>query len=237
MKPEPAFFFPPFHLDLVNAQLWRGPQLLPLRPKTFAVLCCLVEHASVLVTKEELLKAVWPATHGAEGLPKKSIHELRKVLGDDAATPRFIETVARRGWRFIAPLATAPRQSLESRVQRLASKNSSPPLSDVQTLDPRRQTLDGPLVGREAELAQLHGWLERALGGERQVVFVTGEPGIGKTAVVDAFLQSLESKGQGLESRVPSLEPRVRTLKQILPCERMFLPTATPTGMRRIRPV
>jgi len=51
--------------------------------------------------------------------------------------------------------------------------------------------------GREAELRQLHKWLEKALSGERQLVFVTGEPGIGKTTVVDAFLQSL-----GLASRV-----------------------------------
>jgi len=48
-------------------------------------------------------------------------------------------------------------------------------------------------VGRETELAQLHQWLDKALQGERQVVFVTGEPGIGKTTLVDAFLQSLES--------------------------------------------
>ena len=50
------------------------------------------------------------------------------------------------------------------------------------------------LVGREAELAHLHRWLDKAVNGQRQVVFVTGEPGIGKTALVEAFLRSLESR-------------------------------------------
>ena len=51
-------------------------------------------------------------------------------------------------------------------------------------------------MGREAELAQLHGWLDKALSGERQIVFVTGEPGIGKTTVVEAFLDQLAADGQ-----------------------------------------
>jgi Cdc6-like AAA superfamily ATPase len=51
------------------------------------------------------------------------------------------------------------------------------------------------LVGREAELAQLRRWLEKALQGERQVVFVTGEPGIGKTTVVEAFLLGVRDWG------------------------------------------
>src|SRR5439155_14250614 len=52
------------------------------------------------------------------------------------------------------------------------------------------------IMGREAELGQLHRWLEKALAGERQLVFVTGEPGIGKTTLVDAFLESLAARGQ-----------------------------------------
>lgn len=51
--------FPPFRLDAVNARLWREGEVVPLRPKTFDVLCCLVERAGQLVTKEEILSAVW----------------------------------------------------------------------------------------------------------------------------------------------------------------------------------
>src|SRR6266849_1216802 len=99
-------FFPPFRLDVLNQQLWHEEELLPLRPKTFAVLRYLVEHAGRLVAREELIKAIWPDTHGAEKGPKRCILELRAALGDRADDPRFIETVGRRGYRFIAPLIT-----------------------------------------------------------------------------------------------------------------------------------
>src|SRR5712692_438959 len=107
MPSEPHFFFPPFHLDPVNEQLWRGAQLLLLRPKTFAVLRYLVVHAGRLLTRDELCQAVWPDTHGSERAPKHCIRELRDILGDRVEAPRFIETLGRRGWRFIAPLTSA----------------------------------------------------------------------------------------------------------------------------------
>jgi predicted ATPase len=70
------------------------------------------------------------------------------------------------------------------------------------------------LVGRERELAQLHSWFDKALSGERQLVFVTGEAGIGKTTLVDAFLQSLESENQKpLLSEVRTRDP-IGTLRQ-----------------------
>ena len=123
------------------------------------------------MTKEELIRAVWPSTSGSEALPKGCIRELRRTLGDDRAAPRFIESMGRRGYRFIAPVAAAARP------------------------DPGLRTPGVLLVGREAELGQLQRWQEKALGGERQVVFVTGEPGIGKTTVVDAFLQQVAETG------------------------------------------
>ncbi len=107
MTVEPSILFPPFHLDPVNAQLWRGTQALELRPKSFAVLQYLLEHSGQLVTKEELLNAVWPGTYVSEALVKDSILEIRKVLGDDPRAPQFIETVHRRGYRFIAAVQNA----------------------------------------------------------------------------------------------------------------------------------
>lgn len=96
-----ALFFPPFRLDLANEQVWRGTHLLAVRPKTFAVLRYLVEHPHRLVIREELCQAVWPKTVGSERAPKQCIRELRQILGETTARPRFIETIARRGWRFI----------------------------------------------------------------------------------------------------------------------------------------
>jgi DNA-binding winged helix-turn-helix (wHTH) protein/predicted ATPase len=172
--------------------VWQGEHLLTLTPKAFVVLHYLNDHAGQLITKDELIRSVWADTVVTDGALVACICELRKALHDDAHHPQYIETVHRRGYRFIAPLTTPPHPSLESRVQSLGSKEHGEDLS-VQTLDSRRQTLDVPLVGREAELAQLHGWLDKALSGERQLVFVTGEAGIGKTTLVEKFLFGVRS--------------------------------------------
>jgi DNA-binding winged helix-turn-helix (wHTH) protein len=103
---EPHRLFPPFRLDLVNAQLWRGDQEIRLRRKTFDVLRYLVDHPGQLVTKEALLDAVWAEVTVSDSMPAICVTELRKALGDEASIPRFIETVHRRGYRFIAKVRT-----------------------------------------------------------------------------------------------------------------------------------
>src|SRR5262249_2830003 len=97
--------FPPFRLDTVNQCLWRRRAAAPaarllLTPKAFAVLRYLVEHAGQLVTQEALLAAVWPDTYIKPEVLKNRIFEIRSALGDRPKTPRFIETLARRGYRF-----------------------------------------------------------------------------------------------------------------------------------------
>ena len=105
--PEPqCLVFGPFRLDRHDERLWRGSEVIPLPPKTFAVLCCLVTQAGQLVTKEALLEAVWPETVVSEAVVTVAMRTLRGVLGDQARTPRFIETVHGRGYRFIAPVST-----------------------------------------------------------------------------------------------------------------------------------
>jgi class 3 adenylate cyclase/tetratricopeptide (TPR) repeat protein len=106
MPPEPDLVFPPFRLDLEHEQLWRGTDQVPLRPKAFAVLHYLAAHAPRLVTAADLLQAVWKDAYVSEGLLRGYIRELRAVLGDEAQAPRFIATVVRRGWRFLAPMTT-----------------------------------------------------------------------------------------------------------------------------------
>src|SRR5262245_44988016 len=193
-----AFVFPPFRLDCVNECLWRGAQPIPLRGKTFAVLRCLLESPGQLVTKATLFAAVWPDTYANEGALTICIGELRKALGDSAQQPQFIETVHRRGYRFIAPLSTTQ-----------AVRSAQFGVRSPQTPAPNTHHPAPTLVGREAELAQLHRWWAKALAGERQIVFVSGEAGIGKTSVVETFLQSLEAAGQSLAFRgqCPASEP------------------------------
>src|SRR5215471_837145 len=107
MDIPPSHYFPPFRLELGNDQLWKEDQTVPLRRKTLAVLRYLVDHPGQLVTKEHLLAAVWTGTYVEEGTLPICIAELRKALGDNAKTPRFIETVHGRGYRFIGQVVTS----------------------------------------------------------------------------------------------------------------------------------
>jgi DNA-binding winged helix-turn-helix (wHTH) protein/tetratricopeptide (TPR) repeat protein len=165
--------FGPFRLDLRNERLWRGADELVLRPKTFAVLSHLVKHAGDLALKDELLQAVWPGVAVSEAVLTVCIGEIRQALGDDSHAPRYVETMHRRGYRFIAPVAWS-RGHERPAAAPAASRRAGP--------DP------GSLVGREGELSRLERCLDAAQRGERGVAFVTGEAGIGKSTLVDAFL-------------------------------------------------
>jgi TolB-like protein/Tfp pilus assembly protein PilF len=108
-RQEPrVFHFGPFRLDGRNAQLWRGEEVLRLTNKALAVLCYLVEHGGQLVTKDELFAAVWPGVVVSDSALVACIGELRRALGDERRTPRFIETVQGRGYRFLPSITTQP---------------------------------------------------------------------------------------------------------------------------------
>jgi DNA-binding winged helix-turn-helix (wHTH) protein/predicted ATPase len=164
-----------FRFDPNNQCLWREGKMLPLRPKVFAVLQCLLAKAGQMVSKAELLKAGWPGTVVGDAVLTVCIQEIRELLGDNATTPRFIVTVHRRGYRFIAAITAVP--SSEFRVP------SSPPLPA-----PSPQRPAPTLVGRSPELQRMDACLTAALHGQRQLMFVSGEAGIGKTALIDTFV-------------------------------------------------
>src|SRR6266511_2881071 len=104
MPASPQWRFDRFRLDPDHACLWCEAQAMALPPKAFAVLHYLVTHPDRLVPKDELLDAVWPDTAVSEAVVRVAIGALRKVLGDTAQPPRFIATVPRRGYRFLAPV-------------------------------------------------------------------------------------------------------------------------------------
>jgi DNA-binding winged helix-turn-helix (wHTH) protein/predicted ATPase len=162
--------FGPYRLD-PRRGLWRGRREVKLAPKALVLLRFLLERAGDVLTKEEVFRAVWPDTAVSDGALTSCVRELRRALRDDARQPQYIETLHRRGYRFVA------------RVLSSAAPTPGPSPSLVDRSTPTT------LVGREPELSQLHQWLAEAAGGERQIVFVTGEPGIGKTTLAEAFLR------------------------------------------------
>jgi len=96
--------FQSFRLDTANQCLWRGHKRVPIPPKAYDVLRYLVENPGRLVTQDELLEAVWPETYVNPEILRKYILDIRKILGDRSDKPVFIETVTKRGYRFIAPV-------------------------------------------------------------------------------------------------------------------------------------
>jgi pimeloyl-ACP methyl ester carboxylesterase/DNA-binding winged helix-turn-helix (wHTH) protein len=107
----PSVGFPPFRLDYANECLWRAGTRIDLTPKAYAVLTELIAAGGELVTKDRLLDAVWPETFVGDAVLKVCVGQIRQALGDPCRSPRFIETVHRRGYRFIAPLESAVREA------------------------------------------------------------------------------------------------------------------------------
>ena len=118
---EPSYRFGPFLVDRLRYRVLRDDAVLPLTPKLLDLLLHLVEHAGTLMTKEQLLDALWPGANVTDNALAQAVSELRVALGDEAGTPRFIKTVARRGYRFIAP------------VQRIDASDGAQPARPVAT--------------------------------------------------------------------------------------------------------
>src|SRR5262245_48655191 len=96
--------FKPFALDAASRTLFKNNEIVHLTPKAVETLLVLVQHRVQVVEKEQMLKKVWPDSFVEEGSLSRNIHELRKALGDDSSEPSYIETIPKRGYRFLAPL-------------------------------------------------------------------------------------------------------------------------------------
>lgn len=164
-----------FRLDTSNECLWRDGVQISLPPRPFMVLRHLVENPGRLISHDELLDALWPETYVQPQVLRTYMLELRKVLGDDAAQPQFIQTLPKRGYCFVARV----------------SECDGTDRGAVREVREDYQNARG-IVGREEELSRLEAQVRLMEGGQRRIVFVTGEAGIGKTALVDSFCRQLD---------------------------------------------
>jgi len=177
--------FPPFRLDPVNRCLWRGEARIELAPKVFAVLDHLVANPGRLISQSELLESLWPETYVQPEVLRKYILELRKTLGDRPKDPLFIETLPKRGYRFVAPVS-------DSVGQVPAAHPPAPPAPPAPPLATEDHADAKVPIGRSGSLADLESRLDLARRGQRQIVFVTGEAGIGKSTLIAAFQHRLD---------------------------------------------
>jgi predicted ATPase/DNA-binding winged helix-turn-helix (wHTH) protein len=155
--------FGPFSLEREPARLMRGEDVVKLRPKSLDVLCYLAQRPGQLVGKQELLARVWTGRVITDTGLRICIGEIRAALGDDADAPHYLETMVGQGYRF-----------LQGTGGKAPDPNST-----------------GPIVGREAELRRLDELSQLAAAGHTQLVLLAGEPGIGKTTMVELFLDRI----------------------------------------------
>ena len=166
-------------LDTDRYELRRAGTRCPVQPQVFDVLAYLAANPDRVVTREELLAQVWGHSYVSEATLSSRIMAARKAIGDDGRAQAMIRTVRGRGYRFVAPAyvahPVAPGGDAHARV--------------------------APLVGRDAERAELDRVLGEALDGQRRLVLVTGEAGIGKTALVEAFAAGAADRVEVLTGR------------------------------------
>ena len=157
--------FGPYRLDRARGCLWRGEQIVTLRRKSWETLLYLADRPGTLVTNEALHNAVW---RGVAITPKtltNVIAEIRRALGDNPEAPLYIETVHRRGYRFLPTVASSPA--------------------------PVDERVDSDFIGRADELRAIREVWQQVLRGSRQTVFLCGEAGIGKSTLIDRALSTL----------------------------------------------
>lgn len=205
--------FGPYRVDREQRVLTKGSDVTPLAPKVFDTLLVLVESGGRILEKENLLKKVWPDAFVEEGSLARNISTLRKALGESPHDQKYIVTVPKRGYRFVAKVIAGEAPSKlgggleDSQVSLsrediiwkgrtdLGSTDASSNLSEGRAEGPAEAMAlcrePDTFVGRERETRRLGEHFQRMLGGVGNLVFLTGEAGIGKSALAEEFMRSV----------------------------------------------
>lgn len=190
-----VYRFGQFELDLPLYELRRAGEACPLEPQVFDVLAYLVRRQDRLVSKEELLDAVWGHRYVTQASLTSRIMAARKALGDTGQQQRFIRTVRGRGYRFVAAVEERPGEAGSAGVPArpgtsaaLLLRRQDPASTRPMTARDEAQGSRQSTADSDAELAQFRRYLDQALSGSSQVVLVTGESGPGKSALIEALL-------------------------------------------------
>ena len=175
MPTAAAYRFGPFVVDGGAYRLIKDGEIVPLSPKIIDLLLFLAARPSVLVSKDELFNALWPDVAVTDNALTQAISELRQALGDDAASPRYVQTVARRGYRFISP------------VEPMAPLTSPPPPAVEAAYSPMLAVLDFENVTGDQGLAWLSSGIAETVTNDLRVAVPRI---IDRVRVIEAVRQS-----------------------------------------------
>lgn len=173
------YAFDEYELDTALFELRCDGSPVALEPQVFSVLAYLVEHHDRVVTKTELFDHVWGDRFISEAALTSRLMAARKALRDSGQEQRYIKTIHGRGYRFVGNVV----------IPAVASPQRPAPQPDAKPSLAASALRTAP--GRERELTHLRECLDAARAGVRSLVFVTGEAGLGKSTLIDAFLSSL----------------------------------------------
>lgn len=217
--------FPPYELDLTEEVLLYNNEAVSLRKKSFGVLSVLVQQRGQLVTVETLMDRVWVNVVVSPQVVKNCVMEVRQALGDHPREARYIQTVHGRGYRFIADTKVIDENSSTAPLEGQASG----------------------LVERQDSLQHLADLKREAFTGKRKLVFVAGEAGIGKSALLDTFCRielegeiALVGRGQcvqlfgGQDPFMPVIEALSEACKSKVADTAAFLQKFAPNWLARL---
>lgn len=177
--------FGDFQLDDQLFELRKGREIVPIQPKAFDILRCLLEKQDVVVSRAELMAKVWPGVVVTNDSLAQAIMAARDAIGDDGDEPTFIHTVRGRGYRFVGRVeAVAHAERAEASAG--ASANYAP----------------SSLIGRTASLTSLCEALDDARLGRGGICLVTGDTGVGKTRLIE----ELSAIAEGVRSVLVSCD-------------------------------
>lgn len=211
MQNQNRFYeFANFRIDVAKHRLLKDGNPLPVTPKAVEILLLLAHNSGRVVEKDELMAAIWPDTVVEESNLTQTVYVLRKVLGQDANGEKFIQTIPKRGYRFLHELRAVP----EEIVPTIAQRTTSPPVPAVPTVI-AHEKLD---PARQAPLPETHGPQDRSLASRSRVALRFILPLAAAVLALSLFFVYWNYKSSSRDKR-----PSIRAIA-VLPFQSIGLP-------------
>jgi len=190
MEQNNTYAFGQFRLDTAIQLLCNEESCVKLAPKVYRLLLYFLLHPGRLISHDELFDTVWDGRIVDDSALRLAVNLLRNILQDDCKAPNYVSTISKRGYRFLAEVTIKEHHPIAV-------------MNETRLLQYRPQAQTSPARHEQTqELAALQEAFQQASNGERRLVFVHGEQGMGKTALLDTFLDKVKvSKPAVLRAR------------------------------------